>query len=308
MPSNFADIAQCCGWLALLAAPRLWNALPRIPPKEHLLFLIDAFLPYAHSDRYYSEVPPGKQRADISQRGPAAERLRQLLLRWEPPALTQEIREAARAVILADGGAEPVGGWDNYEPDPHIAVEETILWPEGTWEDYQRAAAIIPPNPLASAPKEIAWNWPPVGDGGPYNDQIRDAIYCSNWLWALAAPRIWSTLPRLPTKDLLVKVVEAYLPYAHGPRYKIHADPRKPPPDPAIRGPLADRLHALLLAWEPPKLTKEIRTAARALLLVEGSLEPKEGWDNHLPRSMSTLVEHGLIWPEQWEARHREKE
>jgi hypothetical protein len=128
--SDFATIVNFFGWLAMMAAPKLWAALPRIPPKTFLLNLLDGFLPYAVSKRYMTAVPEGETPVDTSQRGPAATRLRELLEQWEPPQMTPEIREAARVLLLADGAKEPPCGWNEYAPDPDIPIETTVIWPE----------------------------------------------------------------------------------------------------------------------------------------------------------------------------------
>jgi hypothetical protein len=128
--SDFDTIVNCCGWLSMMAAPKLWAALPRIPPKTFLLKLMDSFVPYAYSNRYTQYIPDGETRMDTSQRGPAATRLRELLEQWEPPQMTPEILEAARLLLLADGGKEPPCGWDEYEAEPDCPVEEMIIWPE----------------------------------------------------------------------------------------------------------------------------------------------------------------------------------
>lgn len=130
--SDFATIVNFSGWLAMMAAKKLWDALPRIPPKTFLLKLLDGYLPYAHSKRYLSVVPEGETPADTTQRGPLAMQLRRLLEQWEPPQMTPEIRETARLLLLADGGKEPLCGWDEYEPHPEVPVEDTVLWPENT--------------------------------------------------------------------------------------------------------------------------------------------------------------------------------
>lgn len=130
VPSDFATMVNCCGWLFIMAAPKLWEALPRIPPKAFLLKLMNSFVPYAHSKHYTRYIPEGETPVDTSQRGPAATRLRELLNQWEPPHVTNEIREAARLLLLADGYKEPPSGWDEYRPDPDVPVEEMVIWPE----------------------------------------------------------------------------------------------------------------------------------------------------------------------------------
>lgn len=129
---DFATIVNFSGWLAMMAAPKLWDALPRIPPKTFLLKLLDGYLPYATSNRFLHNGSEDERPVDTTQRGPLAMQLRGLLEQWEPPQMTSEIRETARLLRLADGGDEPPCGWDEYEPDPDVPVEDTVLWPENT--------------------------------------------------------------------------------------------------------------------------------------------------------------------------------
>jgi hypothetical protein len=133
---ELADYAHCVPWVAVLAAPRFYARLRRVPPKEHLLTLLDAFLPYAHSKRFLSEVPRGQPRQETPDRGPCAERLRALIAQWEPPALTPEIRDAARALAVADACPPPTGGWDDYDgSDTPGPAEDGLMWPEGRWDE-----------------------------------------------------------------------------------------------------------------------------------------------------------------------------
>src|SRR5262245_38590581 len=90
--TEFTRVVNAGGWLGMLAAPKLWAALRRVPPKAFLLEVVEIYLAYAKSRRHYAYIPEGQPRPDLSLRGPAVERLRALLLDWEPPMLTAEIR------------------------------------------------------------------------------------------------------------------------------------------------------------------------------------------------------------------------
>jgi hypothetical protein len=139
MTNELVDMIHFETWLGVLASPRIYAILRRIPSKEHLLNLLDAYMPYAHSKRLYTLVPHGKPRPDISQRGPLADRFREILLRWEPPEVTQELREAARALFEAGGSDPPEPGWDELEWNGPPSLEESLIWPEGRWDEATMA-------------------------------------------------------------------------------------------------------------------------------------------------------------------------
>ncbi len=145
-PWQYVDVLHADGWIYVLAAPRLWSALRRIPPKEHVLRLVDAFTQYAHSDHCYHSLPKGTPRPDPSRRGPAAKHLHDLLLQWEPPEVTREIQEAARAVLVEERVGLPDVPWDEREPyEDEVPVEAGLLWPEGFWNEEAFLAAGGPP-------------------------------------------------------------------------------------------------------------------------------------------------------------------
>ncbi len=118
-------------WLAVLAAPRVLRTLRRVPPRDHLLRMLDAYLPYAGSTRHY--VSRGDDfRPDPQRREAAVLHLRDVIERWTSPDIPAEMIEAARAVLREDGVLEPKGGWDEVEDAPGSPpAEECLLWPEG---------------------------------------------------------------------------------------------------------------------------------------------------------------------------------
>jgi hypothetical protein len=126
--SDFTDTANSVQWLQILAAPRLFRGMARMPPREHLLRMVEIFLAYARrGDRYaQKEFEP----VPYEQREPLALKLRELLATWTPPELPEEITETARALLHADGMTGGADGWDNL-PDPEMPPEEYLLWPEG---------------------------------------------------------------------------------------------------------------------------------------------------------------------------------
>lgn len=124
--NDVAKVVQALQWIIILAAPRLFGSLTRTPPREHLLELLDTFISYARHDGRYSraefEPVPYERRESLAMS------LRALVEVWAPPALPNEITEAARVLLFAEGRKGPPGGWD----DPTEALdEEELLWPEG---------------------------------------------------------------------------------------------------------------------------------------------------------------------------------
>ena len=149
-PKEFADFVHAAEWIAMLAYPKLWSALRRIPPKEHILGLVEAYLRHANSDRYYHVITPPEVLPDPAIRGPAVARLRDLLLAWEPPHVTPEIRKAARVALEAEQAGPPEKPWDELVHDSEsIPLEGTLIWPEGICDEdaFLASQTDAPPGP-----------------------------------------------------------------------------------------------------------------------------------------------------------------
>lgn len=150
--TEFSHVVNAASWIDMLAAPKLWAALRRIPPKTFLLELVETYLEYARSRRHYAYIPEEQERPDLSLRGPAVQRLRDLLLGWEPPLITPEIQDAARAVYLTEYGAPPKESWDEAEHNfPDTPLEASLIWPAGPWDEEAFLAARVdnePPSEL----------------------------------------------------------------------------------------------------------------------------------------------------------------
>lgn len=131
--AEMARAMNAAGWIDMLGAPTLWAALRRIPPKSFVLECVDIYLEYAKSRRHYAYIPDGQPRPDVRLRAPAVEQLRKLLLDWEPPIVTPEIRDAARAVYFTEYGTQP--SWDEEQVPPDMPLEATLIWPEGEWNE-----------------------------------------------------------------------------------------------------------------------------------------------------------------------------
>ncbi|MBK9264629.1 MAG: hypothetical protein IPM54_33195 [Polyangiaceae bacterium] len=134
---EFWCVAAIHGWFMVLTSPRLWARLRRIPPKAFLLKIVDVYLVYAKSSRRYSHNPQIRPPVDLALRAASVERLRSLLVDWEPPVVTPEIREAAMAAHLTEMGEPLAENWDGPEFEPKDAPLEAMLpWPEGgEWDE-----------------------------------------------------------------------------------------------------------------------------------------------------------------------------
>lgn len=125
---DFADVANSVMWLQVLAVPRIFRSMTRMPPREHIERLVAIYLEYVRHDGRYvgAEFEP----VPYETREALALKLRELLSSWSPPELPTEITETARALLYAEGMNPPAGGWDNA-PNPDMRPEEYLLWPEG---------------------------------------------------------------------------------------------------------------------------------------------------------------------------------
>lgn len=147
LAQEIEHVIHAIGWIDVLASPRLWATLRRIPPKAFLLELIDAYLVYARSGRRYTNVPEGQQRPDLTLRSAPAERLRALMVAWEPPVISTEIRDAALAVALAEFGPPPAESGDDVDHDIPMPLEAALAWPEGEWDENAFVTAHVDNKP-----------------------------------------------------------------------------------------------------------------------------------------------------------------
>lgn len=133
----------CAGnWLFVLAAPHLFRSMSRVPPREHLLKMVDIFVERAKRGDH--EEVPDFEPVPYEQREPLARKLRALIEVWTPPDLSAEIIETARALLHADGKNAPGGGWDAATIDGADSCEEILLWPEGVPAILRQPGAASP--------------------------------------------------------------------------------------------------------------------------------------------------------------------
>jgi hypothetical protein len=125
------DIMNFSHWIAVLAAPHLYRTMTRHPDPALLTKYMDMWVTYAErGDWYWGK--PDEDRSRLLERIPLSRKLRDLIAAWTPPELPNEIVEAARALLDAEGLKPPPKkgeSWD--ELDFGGPVEDFLIWPEG---------------------------------------------------------------------------------------------------------------------------------------------------------------------------------
>ncbi|MFS8064825.1 MAG: hypothetical protein ACMG6S_00510 [Byssovorax sp.] len=108
----------------------------------------------------------------------------------------------------------------------------------------------------------------------PRTAETMNKIPFEVWLQVLARPHVFQMLTRPVSREHLLMLCDAYLPYARSRRelvkeqgYISHVD------DELLFTELAERMRALLAAWSPDRLSPEIVDTARALLVASGGYE-----------------------------------
>lgn len=105
----------------------------------------------------------------------------------------------------------------------------------------------------------------------PHLAEIANSFPFRDWLQVLARPHLFQMLARQPSREHLLTLCDAYLPYARSRRalakeqgYVSHADE-------AVMSELAGRMRVLMKGWSPHTLSPEIIDTARALLSADMS-------------------------------------
>jgi hypothetical protein len=127
--SSIADVFYFQEWMAVLSSPRILKAMRRMPTKEHLLRMLDAFLPYTRTTR--QRAGSEHLRFDPKKREARALELRAAIERWDSPEISREIIQAARALSREDGDDCSDEEWDAHEVELEFPPEDYLLWPEG---------------------------------------------------------------------------------------------------------------------------------------------------------------------------------
>ncbi len=129
--SDWEDVIAAMIWLKVFAAPRIFGGLRRMPPREHILRMVDMYIAYVDHDGRYIEAE--FEPVPYERRKPLSARFRALIEQWSPPGLPREMIEVARELLHAEGSQPPPEGWDNYAGDPgDPPPEDCLLWPEAS--------------------------------------------------------------------------------------------------------------------------------------------------------------------------------
>lgn len=128
---EFADIFHFQQWLIVLSSPRILEAMRQVPTREHLLCMIDAYLPYARSNRQLTDMSvPDSWRPDPELREARALELRATIEQWTGPTISKEVIQAARALLHEDSVDKSDEAWDTYIVDLEPPPENFLVWPE----------------------------------------------------------------------------------------------------------------------------------------------------------------------------------
>lgn len=265
------EVIHAVGWLMVLASRTGYHSLERKPPPEHLIRLLDIYIAYVARGGHYH--PPMFQPAPYERREPLAAKLRAILETWTPSELPDEVVEAARDLLHAEGLQGPGNDWGALPL--HWFDPDFLLWPEGipALLAVQRAASEASP-----------WVIP---------DDNMDVIHTVLWLMVLASRRGYHSLGREPSPEHLIRLLDVYIAYAA--RDDRYHQPMFQPVPYERRVPLATRLRAILETWTPSEPSDEVIEAVRTLLYAEGIREPSDGWENPTLRNSDPEL---LLWPE----------
>jgi hypothetical protein len=135
----------------------------------------------------------------------------------------------------------------------------------------------------------------PPGSPPPRGADFANVMGAINWMMVLAAPPLFRSLGRVPTREHVSALVDVYVAYAaRGDTYTGAPEVERNHHE---RIEAAARLRALLETWAPPELPEEITAAARDVLRAEGMAPPAGGWAA-LQNEGSDPLEDVLMWPE----------
>ena len=104
--------------------------------------------------------------------------------------------------------------------------------------------------------------------------ELANEIPFRDWLQVLARPHLFQMLTRQPSREHLLMLCDAYLPYARSRRALAKeqgyiSDAKNE----LLFTELAERMRTLLAGWSPDSLIPEIVDIARALLVASGAYQ-----------------------------------
>lgn len=116
------------------------------------------------------------------------------------------------------------------------------------------------------------------------------------WLQVLARPHLYQMLTRQPSREHLLVLCDAHMPYARSRRELAKEQGYSADFDEALMSASAERMRVLLEGWEPHDLTPEIVDTARALLVAYSpSVAPDWGFTPAL--HPGETLDDILVWP-----------
>jgi hypothetical protein len=310
--ANLLATSHFLEWLVVLSSPRILQAMQRLPPREHLLRMLDAYLRYAGSKCQFTHQSGGWQ-LDPQKREARALELRAAIERWNSREISKDIIQAARELQRADGDDVTDEEWDAHEIES--PPNDYLLWPEGVPLALRDPRATKPPipqdtqerAPLAAVLSRAIYGMVPrpksrprAKDTGvdvlPTEEDFADIYHFQQWLGTLSSPRVLQAMRRMPTQEHLLTMLDAYLPYARSERRWPYGG-KIWYPDPQRREARALELRAAIEHWSSGEISREITQAARALLREDGIVQTDEEWDA-CAHEDDRPPEDSLIWPE----------
>ncbi len=126
---------------------------------------------------------------------------------------------------------------------------------------------------------------------------IPNAMPFRDWLHVLARPHLFQMLTRQPSREHLLMLCDAYLPYARSRRELAKEQGYiSDTNDELLATELAERMRTLLEDWSPHNLTPGITDTARALLSADGSYAVVD-LDFTPELELGETLDDNLIWP-----------
>jgi hypothetical protein len=135
-----------------------------------------------------------------------------------------------------------------------------------------------------------------LDQANPRINEIGNAFPFAMWLHVLARPEVFHALSRQPSREHLIALCDAYLPFARSRREHAKEQGYISGADEALVSELADRVRSLLEAWRPGELSEEMVDMARALLRADRSFAVLD-WQKGPDLDPGQKVDDILVWP-----------
>lgn len=125
---------------------------------------------------------------------------------------------------------------------------------------------------------------------------IANSLPFRGWLKVLARPHVYQRLTRQPSREYLLVLCDAHMPYARSRRELVKEQGYSPGFDEALMLESAERMRELLEGWEPHELTPAIVDTARAMLVAYRGSEPLD-WDCTPELGRGQTLDDLVVWP-----------